>query len=147
MLLALKGLDDGFDKGGGFAGSRRAVDDGNLLCFDYLLDGILLAGVEPGEREPRQGAEMRLKGAYEGVAQVDETLVVAAHGCAEGVEHHLIAGGVYGSLDAKQFGLCRCAERLEGGAGGDGDREYACAHLFDVVGVRQFAEGTVVVGQ
>ena len=49
--LALKGLDDGFDQGGGLSGSRRAVDDGYFTAFHSLLDSRLLAAVEPREGE------------------------------------------------------------------------------------------------
>ena len=57
LCFALEGLDDGFDEGGGFACARRTMDDGDLLCLDDALYGVLLAGVEPWEGEARKLSE------------------------------------------------------------------------------------------
>ena len=64
LCFALEGFDDGFDEGGGFAGAGGAVDDGDLLGLDDALDGVLLAGVEPGEGEARKAAEGGRVGTY-----------------------------------------------------------------------------------
>ena len=103
--FALEGFDDGFDKGGGFACARGAVDDGHFLGFDYLLHGVLLVGVEPGEGESGKVAEGGLEGADEGVAEVDEFGVVAAHGRREGVEHDIVAGVVDGHEETEEVVL------------------------------------------
>ena len=73
-----------------------------------------------------------MRGLAEGVSQVGEGLVVAAHGGTEGVEHHLVAGGIDACLDAKEFHLRSGAQGLEGGLVGDGNREDACVHLVDI---------------
>ena len=142
--FALEGLDDGFDEGGGLAGAGRAVDDGHLLCLDDLLNGILLAGVEPGEGESGQGAEGGLEWAYEGVAQADEALVGAAHGGGEGVEHDAVAGGVDTEAHAQETCLGMGAERLQGRTGGEGYGEGADIGLLDMALHGQFAKGAVV---
>ena len=147
LRFALEGLDDGLDEGGGLAGAGRAVDDGHLLRLYDPLDGILLAGVEPREGEPWKGAERGLAGAYEGVAQADETLVGAAHGGGEGVEHDAVGSGVDAEADAEQAAVGMGAERLKGRAGGDGDGEGAHVGVLDIALDGQFAEGGAVVGK
>ena len=145
--LALEGLDDGLDEGGGLAGAGRAVDDGDLLRLDDPLDGILLAGVEPWEREAWKAAEGGLAGAYKGVAQADKTLVGATLGSREGVEHDAVGGGVDAEADAEQTAVGMGTERLKGGTGGDGDGEGADVDLLDIALYGQFAEGGAVVGK
>ena len=120
------------------------MDDGHLLRLDDLLNGILLAGVEPGERESGQGAEGGLEWAYEGVAQADEALVGAAHGGGEGVEHDAVAGGVDTEAHAQETCLGMGAERLQGRTGGEGYGEGADIGLLDMALHGQFAKGAVV---
>lgn len=86
-----------------------------------------------------------MEGAYEGVAEVDEFLVVGPDGAAEGIEHDFVAGGVDGELDAQESGLGNGADGHECRLAGDGYFEHAITHLFDEAEVGEFVNVAVVV--
>ena len=115
----------------------RAVDNGDFLCLDDPLDGVLLAAVEPGEGEGWEGAECGLCVACQHIAQSHEALVLFPFGFSEGLLHDAVAGVVHSQLHADEVALRQVLEALQGGFRGQADAHHAVAHSLDIALVRQ----------
>ena len=111
LSFPLERLDDGFDQSGGFARSWRAVDDADLAGFKYLLNGSLLAGIEPRERRGGKRAKLWLDWADEGFAKMNEVFVVGAGGLVEAFEHDAVGSLVDGRAKTDELILADGFER------------------------------------
>ena len=70
LVLATEGLVNGLDEGGGLAGARRAMDDGDIFRPENLIHRILLGTVQVGEMQGGKGERLGLHGG--GIEEVAE---------------------------------------------------------------------------
>ena len=102
LVLTTERLVDGLDEGGGLAGTRRAVNDGDILGAQHLVDGIFLRTIQIGKVDRCEAEGLGRLTGIEEVAQITQT-TFRLDDSVEGLEHHLIARLVEEELDAHVF--------------------------------------------
>ena len=118
LVLAAECLVDGLDEGGGLAGTWWAVDNGDILSAEDLVDSIFLSAVQVGEVQGVEGEGLGLHGGgIEEVAEVAQT-TFGTDDAVESLEHRAVGGLIEEELDAEIFGGL---EVDEGGIVGEGD--------------------------
>ena len=103
LCLAHQRLVDGLDQRRRLSRTRRAVQHTHVLGPQHVIDGMLLARVQPRETHRVKAEGLGRLVAVEQVAQVGQAVALGLDDALQGIKHHAVTRFVKEQLNAHKF--------------------------------------------